>query len=218
MKQILCYGDSNTYGYDSREYPATGKSGRFDESVRWTCLLQKDLGDSAHVYEAGMGGRTTVFEDPLEYGRNGYTFLDVAFKSNEPLDLIIVMLGTNDIKDQFAASAGVIASGMERLIIRLKELISESHNPAARILLVSPVNVTKTAQGGFYYDFSEESISKGLKLGMLYQEIAIKHDCAFADANQWLVPDESDGTHFNPEGHRIFAEKISVIVRQLLNL
>ncbi|NMB93836.1 MAG: hypothetical protein GYA26_06410, partial [Flexilinea flocculi] len=159
-----------------------------------------------------------VFEDPLEYGRNGYTFLDVAFKSNEPLDLIIVMLGTNDIKDQFAASAGVIASGMERLIIRLKELISESHNPAARILLVSPVNVTKTAQGGFYYDFSEESISKGSKLGMLYQEIAKKHDCAFADANQWLVPDESDGTHFNPEGHRIFAEKISVIVRQLLNL
>ena len=218
MKQILCYGDSNTYGYDSREFPITGKSGRYDETIRWTCLLQKDLENIAHIYEAGMGGRTTVFEDPLEYGRNGFTFLDVAFKSSEPLDLVVVMLGTNDIKDQFSASAIVIASGMERLIIRLKELISESHNPAAKILLVSPVNVTKNAQGGFYYDFSEESIIKGTQLSSLYQGIAKKYSCTFTDANQWIVPDTSDGTHFNPEGHKIFAEKISVIIRQLLNI
>lgn len=214
-KRILCYGDSNTYGYDGRDMPLSGTFTRFDEDTRWTCLLQKALGKDWCVYEAGMGGRTTVFDDPLEYGRNGIAALDTIFKSNDPVDLVVVMLGTNDLKDLFSASAEMIAGGMERLVIRLQELIFRSQNPAAKILIVSPANVSKTAQGTYMYGFSDLSVEKGKQLPTFYQALAKKYGCAFADAAQWVTVDPSDGTHLNPEGHRVFAEHLLEVIQTI---
>lgn len=216
MKQILCYGDSNTYGFDGRSMSVSGDHARFDESTRWTRLLQKNLGSGFLVCEEGMNGRTTVFDDPLAYGRNGYSYLEVAFETHQPVDLVVVMLGTNDLKDQFSASAQVIAWGMERLVIRLQELIFHSLNPAAKILLVAPANVRKNAQGGFCYDFSERSVAKGEQLPPLYRALAERYRCAFVDANDWTSVDEADGTHLNPEGHRIFADQIAEVIRSIL--
>lgn len=214
MKRILCYGDSNTYGCDSRQVPVSGCAGRFDEQTRWPCLLQEKLGPSWRVCEAGMNGRTTVFDDPIAGARNGLAALEVVFKSSDPLDVVIVMLGTNDLKDQFSASAQVIASGMERLLLRLRELIAQSLNPAAGILLVAPANVRRAADGRFYYDFSERSVEKGRALPGLYEALAKTCGCLFADANQWVETDLSDGVHLNQAGHKLFADKIAEMLLQ----
>jgi lysophospholipase L1-like esterase len=213
MKRILCYGDSNTYGCDARRMPIDGTMDRYDENTRWPCLLQKILGDGWYVCEAGMNGRTTVFEDPVDAGRCGIATLDVVFKSAAPVDLVIVMLGTNDIKDQFSASAQVIAWGMERLLVRLRELISESLNPQSKILLIAPANVRASADGTLYYDMTERSVKKGEALPALYAALAEKYGCLFADAGQWVEPDPSDGVHLGVEGHRIFAEHAAEIAK-----
>lgn len=105
MKTVLCYGDSNTYGYD----PSDGF--RYPESVRWTCRLQKLLGDDYRIIEEGCNGRTTVFDDPIESWKNGRDYLKPCLNSHKPIDIVILMLGSNDLKETFHASAKQIAAG-----------------------------------------------------------------------------------------------------------
>ena len=98
MKTIVCYGDSNTYGYN----PENGF--RYEYEERWTTILQKELKDSAIVIPEGLNGRTTSFEDELRPGRNGATYLDPCLHSHGPIDLVVLMLGTNDLKDPFSGN------------------------------------------------------------------------------------------------------------------
>jgi lysophospholipase L1-like esterase len=214
LKHILCYGDSNTYGFDGRLIPKTGERRRYDETVRWTWLLKKILGQDYDVIEEGMNGRTTVFDDPTEGGRNGFKSLEVIFQSHQPLDLVVIMLGTNDLKDQFSAAPLVISKGMERLVILLKEMIAGSFNPDAKILIVAPPDVSCSANGVFYYDFSERSVEKGKRLPNFYRQIAERYNCLFADAGTWVKMDSSDGTHLNPDGHSVFARKLAEEIRK----
>ena len=106
---VLCYGDSNTYGW----IPAAG--GRFPRDVRWPGVLAAELGDGWHVVEEGLGGRTTVFDDPILPGRNGRTYLEPCLLSHDPLDVVVIALGTNDLKVRMAASAADIARGVALL-------------------------------------------------------------------------------------------------------
>ena len=110
MKRILCFGDSNTYGY------RPDKSGRFDETVRWTGKISQRLGDDYRVIEEGLCGRTTIFEDELRTGRRGIDLVGTLVETHNPIDIFVVMLGTNDCKTRYKASAGIIAKGLERLI------------------------------------------------------------------------------------------------------
>ena len=96
MRRILCFGDSNTWGYD----PATGE--RFDEQTRWTGVLQAALGGDYTVIEEGLNGRTTVWDDPIEGHKNGHEYLVPCLETHRPLDLVVLMLGTNDLKRRFS--------------------------------------------------------------------------------------------------------------------
>ena len=109
MKTIVCYGDSNTYGYN----PENGF--RYEYEERWTTILQKELKDSAIVIPEGLNGRTTSFEDELRPGRNGATYLDPCLHSHGPIDLVVLMLGTNDLKIRFQATPTDIGKGIDRL-------------------------------------------------------------------------------------------------------
>ena len=113
--RILCFGDSNTYGY------IPDGSGRYSEDIRWTGLLQKKLASEATVIEEGLCGRTTVFQDELRAGRRGSELLPVLLESHYPLNLVTVMLGTNDCKTVYGASAEVIGKGVEQLINQIKQ-------------------------------------------------------------------------------------------------
>ena len=109
MRTVLCYGDSNTWGYD----PATRT--RYPPHVRWTGVLATRLGAEYRVVEEGLNGRTTRWDDPIEPGRNGLTYLRPCIESHQPLDVIIIMLGTNDLKRRFDLSASDIAQSAAAL-------------------------------------------------------------------------------------------------------
>ena len=118
MKRVLCYGDSNTWGF----IPATGE--RYPETVRWTGLLQTMLGANHQIVEEGLNGRTTVWEDPVRDFMNSAAYLGPCLLSQFPLDLIVFMLGTNDLKQRFHLNAWSIAEGLRqnlRLIARSAE-------------------------------------------------------------------------------------------------
>lgn len=109
---VLCYGDSNTYGW------VPGSGGRFPRDVRWPGVLAAELGPGWHVIEEGLGGRTTIFDDPILPGRNGRTYFEPCLLSHEPLDAVVIALGTNDLKVRFAAAAADIARGVALLAER----------------------------------------------------------------------------------------------------
>ena len=136
---ILCFGDSNTYGYKP------DGTGRFDTDTRWTSLLQKKLGADHRVIEEGLCGRTTVFQDDLREGRRGLDLIGVTMEMHTPIDLLIVMLGTNDCKTRYNASAGTIAKGLAQVIQKARKNASQPFD----LLVISPIqksllkNITK---------------------------------------------------------------------------
>src|SRR4051794_36747894 len=132
MKTVLCYGDSNTWGYD----PATRT--RYPLEVRWTGVLANRLGLEYRVVEEGLNGRTTRWDDPIETGRTGLTYLRPCIESHQPLDLIIIMLGTNDLKRRFDLSASDIAQSAAELTDLAWRLGHEPDGSHAQVLLVAP--------------------------------------------------------------------------------
>ena len=121
-KHILCLGDSNTHGYCADPNDCADHGIRFNEDERWTCRLQKALGDEYLVTEEGLSGRTTVFVDPIHESMDTLSVIYSLLKSHEVIDLLIIMLGTNDVKERFGANAACIAAGMERLILKAKSV------------------------------------------------------------------------------------------------
>ena len=205
MKTILFYGDSNTWGFD----PST--CGRYPLEERWTTICQQMLGTDFYGIPAGMNGRTTVFDDPFKGCRNGLEGLDYELQSHKPLDLVVLMLGINDLK--FTDAAGS-AAGMRTVvehILTVNDRFAQSFPvfpDRARILLVSPVLITGYVNDNTACDESRESE----KLASLYQEIARENGLDFLDAAKVTGPSRIDGVHLSPEGHarigRAIASKI----------
>ena len=136
-RQIVCFGDSNTHGYCAQ----TG--GRFDEGERWCCLLQESLGEGYHVVEEGLSGRTTCFPDPLYEGLSGLAYLTPCLMSHEPVDLLVIMLGTNDTKERFGASAACIGLGLKRLVDKARAVTECWREGKTNILVVTPQNIDR---------------------------------------------------------------------------
>ena len=198
--RILCFGDSNTYGY------IPDGSGRYSEDIRWTGLLQKKLASEATVIEEGLCGRTTVFQDELRAGRRGSEMLPILLESHYPLNLVTVMLGTNDCKTVYGASAEVIGKGVEQLINQIKQ-----RAPQAKILLISPIllgdDVWKPDKVKKTYDFMRQ-------LKEVYRKIAEKHKCLFLAASDVTVPSATDQEHLDEKGHERLADAIYEVVRK----
>lgn len=198
MKRILCFGDSNTYGY------IPDGTGRYDANIRWTGILQKKLASKATIIEEGLCGRTTVFQDELRLGRRGSEILPVLLESHAPLDLVTIMLGTNDCKTVYGASAEVIGKGVEQLIGQVKAIL-----PKAKILLISPILLGDDVwKPEFDPEFSKDSVqvSKGLKA--VYKKIAQKHNCLFLAASDITEPSRADEEHLDEMGHSKFASAV----------
>ena len=119
-KHIVCFGDSNTHGYCAVPSDCEDGGSRFSETERWTCLMQQLLGDRYLVLEEGLSGRTTVFPDPLVEGVDGISLITPILMTHEPVDLLVIMLGTNDVKERFSANPYCIGLGLERLVLKAK--------------------------------------------------------------------------------------------------
>ncbi len=202
-KRILCFGDSNTWGY----IPETGE--RYTEEIRWTGILEKELGDSFRVIEEGLNGRTTVFSDLMEPERCGITHLLPVILSQLPLDYMIVMLGTNDAKSHFHVNATEIGYGMEEVILKIRHILYV-RNSAAKVVLVSPVPI-KEAEDAM---FDEESAGKTRELASIYRAIAEQWGCLFFDAGSVVKEPGEDGIHMTENGHRMLGEALAEFVRE----
>lgn len=210
-KTILCFGDSNTHGYNS------SNNGRFTEDERWTCLLSKYLGDSYSIKEEGLSGRTTVFVDPLFEGLDGLSYISPCLITHEPVDLLIIMLGTNDTKERFCATAQNIAKGLERLV---KKAISttEAWRNKPNILLIAPLPIEKgyenTSVSG---EMGQGCAEKSQALAPLYKEIAERNGCHFLDSAsiQGMHMYPYDYMHLSKESHELLAYKLSKLIPEI---
>ena len=134
-KTVLCYGDSNTYGHATVDRP----DGRYAPDERWTGVLAAALGPQWKVIEEGLGGRTTVSDDPIEGAeKNGRTYLYPCLMSHRPLDVVVIMLGTNDLKARFNKTAWEIAAGVGVLVDIVKTAAAGRNEGVPEILVVSP--------------------------------------------------------------------------------
>ena len=207
-KRILCFGDSNTWGYN-------GADGiRFDDNVRWTGRLQKLLGDGYTIIEEGHNGRTTVWDDPVENRLAGLTYFWPCMDSQSPLDLIILMLGTNDTKCYFNVSADCIAMGAGRLVDMAQKSPFGRDGTAPKILLVSPIRLEK--ENGFQNSFDEEAAKKSEKFPEAFQKIAELYGCYYLNAAEFAEPGSADGIHLDEAGHAALAKAMEKKVREIL--
>mgnify|MGYP000861538710 FL=1 len=205
IKRIVCFGDSNTHGYNAEN------GGRFGESIRWPCVLQRLLGAGYRVVEEGMNGRTAAFEDPEFEGRRGMDYIVPCMMSHKPVSLLIVMLGTNDLNPAFGAHPKTIAEGVGLLLQKALPLPAWDEKP--NILLISPP-VIRGPGGDALFGPGAKMGERSRMLAGYYRKVAEKLPCAFLDAGAMEVH-PLDGTHLTPAGHRALAGLLAPKVRAL---
>ena len=207
-KHIVCFGDSNTHGYCAE----TG--GRFDETERWTRLLQKKLEDSFLITEEGLGGRTTSFDDPIHERRSGLEYIHPCLMSHKPVDLLIIMLGTNDTKERFGSSAACIALGLKRLINKAKAANEAWKDGKPNILVIAPKNIDKRYEDTVVVQtMGYGCAEKSALVPEEFRKMAEQMGCAFLDANTVVTEQNHvDFMHLTKEGHRELAEALAVLI------
>ena len=212
MKSVLCYGDSNTYGYN----PDTGE--RFAPSVRWTGLLGTMLGEDYTVIEEGCNGRTAYYVEEEEPWKCGRPFLPVCLNSHKPLDLVILMLGTNDLKKMFSPDADAITGAIRGYIEEIRSFSEKKEIPVPQILLAAPppLGADIVTDSPFAEKFDLRSLEISKKLGEQYRTVAEEAEVLFVDAGRYAGFSRTDSLHFNAEGHRRIAEVFCECVRKAL--
>jgi lysophospholipase L1-like esterase len=206
-RSVLCFGDSLTWGAPADE------SQRVSWEDRWTGQLQSLLGAAVHVIEEGLPGRTSCWEDPLSSDRNAARALPMLLETHSPLDLLILMLGTNDIKKRYNLSPFSVAQGVAQLIERSQRFES----PPRKILLICPPQLVATDNLESTLTF-EDSILKSKDLALHYEYFARKLKVDFFDASTVVRTSVKDGVHWDLESHAPFAEALAPRVRALLEL
>ena len=207
-KRIVCFGDSNTWGYN-----AAGGT-RFDDDIRWTGRLQALLGPDYTVIEEGQNGRTTVMDDRYENRLAGLTYLWPCMESHYPFDLLVIMLGTNDTKNYFGASAKSIAAGAGRLVNLAKNSPFGRDNNPPKVLLVSPIKIEQ--RECFDYILGKQAEEKSKFFSQEFKAVAEQMGCYFLDAAEVASPCDEDGVHLDAEGHSRLAAAIAEMVREIV--
>lgn len=203
MKSVLCYGDSNTYGYS----PINGN--RFSEGVRWTSILAGLLGEEYRVIEEGCNGRTTVLDDPYEAWKNGLTYLKPCLNTHKPVDIVIIMLGTNDLKTVFGVSAKEIASGVDTLVKTVIDFTKDKQEHIPEIIVVGPPKIGEDIESSvFGGSFDYSAVIRSKEFPVLYGGVAEENGCRFFDASKVVEPSKEDSLHLDSDGHRKLAEAL----------
>jgi len=209
-KRILCFGDSNTWGY-----MPTG--GRYDDETRWPMRMQRILGDGYTVIEEGLNGRTTVFDDPVEGGyKSGAAHLPVSLMSHMPLDAVIIMLGSNDTKQRFGMNAMTIGEGMMQLV-RLTRLygVNPEGNPP-RIVIAAPAPfLDNLMQAGHGPCFGVQAIGVSFDLIREYERIAKLLRCDYFDASDSAEVSPIDAVHLTRKGHLQLGEAMAEKIKSM---
>ena len=220
---ILCFGDSNTWGCIPKWEDSPEPSQRYPRGVRWTSILQEGLGDRFQVIEEGLGGRTTLLEIPKQDGEGKYkvakTFFPVCLMTHRPLDMILLMLGTNDMHLPVCPKEENLGEGVRELI-HLIDAYPSTWRDGIRpqILLIAPTYIKK-AEGRtqVWLKFGEEGLRLSHLFGTAYRQVALEEHVDFLDAAAYIGPSDADGVHLTAEAHRILGCRILEKVREMLS-
>jgi lysophospholipase L1-like esterase len=204
VKTILCYGDSNTWGYN----PAT--QARFSGDERWAGVLRLALGDAYLVIEEGLNGRTTVWDDPIEGYKNGKEYLIPCLTTHKPLDLVIILLGTNDLKKRFSLSAYDIANGAGVLVDVVQKSDTGPDDKAPQLLLLAPPPIARLTE---YAEMFEGAEAKSRKFSEHFRRVAEEYGCQLLDTADIIVSSDIDGIHFEADEHRKLGQAVADRVR-----
>ena len=217
MKNILIFGDSNTWGYDvvGRD-PVTGEANRFDWDTRWPGVVQKTLGAEYRILENALNGRTCVWDDPYMPLRNGLPALQAVLDVNAPLDAVVIHLGINETKTMFSLSAGRIAAGAEMLVKEAQKALYQFAAP--KVLLVAPAPVDpKISEKLFADNFGPGSYEVSLGLGKAYAAVAERTGCEFLDAaDLGFTLNPVDGLHYCAGDHEKLGKAVSKKLKEML--
>jgi lysophospholipase L1-like esterase len=206
MKTVLCYGDSNTWGYN----PSTGE--RFSRDERWTGVLRQKLGAEYQVIEEGLNGRTTVWDDPIEGYKNGKEYLIPCLESHRPIDLVAIMLGTNDLKKRFSVSAYDIANSAGVLVDVVQRSDAGHDGGPPKVLLMAPPPVGKLTEFAEMFDDAEV---KSRKFSEYYRRVAEEYKCMLLDTSELIVSSDLDGIHFEAGEHQKLGEAVAALVKNI---
>ncbi|KPK11683.1 MAG: hydrolase [Anaerolineae bacterium SG8_19] len=208
MKTILCYGDSNTWGY----MPGTGE--RFPADMRWTGVLQRELSDDYQIIEEGLNGRTIVWDDPIEGYKNGKDYLIPCLESHRPIDAVVMMLGTNELKLRFSLSAYDIAEGVRVLVDIVQNSEAGPDGCSPGLLLVAPPPVAKLTE---YAEMFEGAEAKSRRFGEHYRRIADEEGCDFFDTSGLIVSSDIDGIHLEEGEHQKLGKAVAKVIRKIMS-
>jgi lysophospholipase L1-like esterase len=202
MRTVLCFGDSNTWG----STPLTGE--RFPRDVRWPGVLQALLGPGWHVIEEGLPGRTTVFDDPFVDGRNGRTYLLPCLESHAPIDLVAIMLGTNDLKAVFRTTPQMIGYGMTSLVRTIRRSETGPARGAPAILVIAPAPVGPASDVANLWGFADaEAASR--EVAKLFRVAAEQEGAQFLDGGSVASVDPAEGVHLTAPSHEALARGVA---------
>lgn len=218
MKNILIYGDSNSWGYDVSTYDeSTGIAQRMPFTIRWPGRVQQILGSEFHIIENCLNGRTLLQEDPYFPLRSGIKGLQMALDENAPLDIVTIALGCNELKHMFNLSAGMIAFGLQALIAEAQK--SHYGYPSPSILVISPHPThPKIGEMRFGFSFGKDAYPKSTALSALYADVAKRNGCGFLDCAQLRFElNPQDGLHYSHRDHEILAKAVAEKIECMVN-
>ena len=202
MKKILCFGDSNTYGF----IPSSGK--RYDENSRWSGILKKLLREEYEIIEAGCNNRTAFCDNPAGVNETGYKVLPSLLTPD--IDCVILAVGINDLQYLYNISMKDYESGMENLIGLVRTKL-----PRAKIILLSPSVITEDILNSYFAAmFDETSIEKSKQLSAIYERAARKENCKLLDLKKIASPSKTDGLHYEKIEHIKIANAIFDLINQ----
>lgn len=207
-RTVLLFGDSNTHG--TMPMPDLGFAGRFDRDERWAGRLAKLLPDWEVIAE-GHPGRTTVHDDPVEGAhRNGLTVLPALLESHKPVDVVVIMLGTNDLKERFSVNAGDIALSLERLVRMIRASDCGPDGTGPQVLLVAPPPIIEV---GCLAGMFAGGAAKSRALAAEIEAAAKRAGVPFLDAGKVVTVSPIDGIHYDANANPALAEAFATAIK-----
>lgn len=215
MRTLVCFGDSNTWGYDPASHGAPFPS-RHPLEIRWTGVLAHALGDGYRVIEEGQNGRMTVHQDPFNPARRGLDYLPACLESHKPIDLVIMMLGSNDLKTFLNLPPIEVANGAGVLARLILTSTAGPHNHPPKLLLICPPAI---GGGAHLPDLATrvfDGPARSRELPRHFEALAASLGCAYLNSQDHSEPSPIDGVHLEAPAHAKLGQAVAVSVRRLL--
>ena len=201
MKNILCYGDSNTFGYNPTD------NTRYDENTRWTAVLQKNMGAEYRVINESMPNRTGFVDNPEGFLYSSQKHFPEVLLKTDSVYILVLAIGTNDLMFQYDITFDTVEKGLNNLIKTAKE-------KTKNIIIIPPVILSENILDGcFNTMFDKTSIMKSKEVGKIFKQTAAINHCRYFDINEFAKPSDIDGLHYDENSHKLIANKLSEFIK-----